>query len=137
MKKKIALILALCMLVSCFNIMISATDIIPYVLQWDNIISVIGDLTFTGRTGCYGMVIRGADDVDSITATATLYYKNANGNWIDMHKDWTYSVEGSTLTIDENFIGVTGREYKVELEATVYVGNDGEPVSDTAINTCP
>ena len=106
-------------------------------LLWDNIIFVTGGISFNGNNGTYSACIEGQSDVNRITATATLYYKNSSGKWIEIPMNWSYDVSDSTLTIGESFTGVSGREYKVELNATVYMNGYGESVSKTSTKTCP
>lgn len=52
-------------------------------------------------------------------------------------KKWTYSVDDEELYIDEDFTGVSGREYKIELSGTVYKDGYGEAISETTTKTCP
>ena len=138
MKKRIALLLIGCLFISCFFVPITAASTETYgVYRWTNVKHVSGMITFSGTSGNYYMEIAGASGVNMITATATLYYKNSSGNWVEIPKDWTYSVNDDELIIYENFTGVSGREYKVELEATVYKDGYGEPVSKTTTKTCP
>ena len=138
MKKRIIMMLIGCLLLSCICLPISAAGSAGYELyRWTNIRHVIGMITFNGTGGNYYMEIAGTSGVNKISATATLYYKNSSGNWVEIPKDWTYSVNDDKLTIDEDFTGVSGREYKVELEATVYKDGYGEPVSKTTTKTCP
>lgn len=138
MKKLIALILIGCLFIPCLCVPIIATDSGSFGLyRWSNIAYISGSVFFNGTSGNYSMVIIGDTGVNKITATATLYYKNSSGNWVEIPKDWTYSVNSDQLTIDEDFTGVSGREYKVELEATVYKDGYGEPVSKTTTKTCP
>ena len=83
------------------------------------------------------MTVEGETDVSRISATATLYYKNASGNWIEIPKNWSYDVRDDILLVDESFTGVSGREYKIVLDATVYLNGYGEPVTKTTYGTCP
>lgn len=57
--------------------------------------------------------------------------------WIVVPKNWTYSVDADKLIIDEDFTGVSGREYKIELSGTVYKDGYGESISETHTKTCP
>lgn len=135
MKNKIALVLlSLIMVMSCI-IPIGADNSEYDVYRWDNVLSLVGSISFDGSTGNYSMTIRGASGVDRITATATLYYKNANNKWIEVSTDWSYDVESNRLYIDEDFAAVEGRTYKVELDAVVYKDGYGESVSKTTTKT--
>ena len=138
MKQILKLILIIAALITILLIPIGANDIIENnVLRWTNIISVNGSISFNGTSGLYKMIIRGQNDVTNITATATLYYKNSSGSWVEIPKDWSYDVDDNILTINETFTAVSGREYKVEFEATVSTPDYDEPVQDTQIETCP
>ena len=138
MKKRILMMLMGCLLLSCMYHPISAADSGSYGLyRWTNIAYIDGTITFNGTSGNYSMAIIGAGGVSKITASTTLYYKNSSGNWVEIPKDWTYSVNSDLLIINEDFTGVSGREYKVELEATVYKDGYGEPVSKTTTKSCP
>ena len=57
--------------------------------------------------------------------------------WIVIPKNWTYSVNADKLSIDEDFTGVSGREYKIELSGNVYKDGYSEPISETHTKTCP
>lgn len=138
MKQILKLILIIAALITILLIPIGANDIIENnVLRWTNIISVNGSISFNGTSGLYKMIIRGQNDVTNITATATLYYKNSSGSWVEIPKDWSYDVDDNRLIISETFTAVSGREYKVEFEATVSTPDYDEPVQDTQIETCP
>ena len=45
--------------------------------------------------------------------------------------------DADKLIIDEDFTGVSGREYKIELSGTVYKDGYGEAISKTTTKTCP
>ena len=138
MKQILKLILIIAALITILLIPIGANDIIENnVLRWRNIVSVNGSISFNGTSGLYKMIIRGQNDVTNITATATLYYKNSSGSWVEIPKDWSYDVDDNRLIISETFTAVSGREYKVEFEATVSTPDYDEPVQDTQIETCP
>ena len=57
--------------------------------------------------------------------------------WIEIPQNWTYSVDAEELYIDEDFTGVSGREYKIELSGNVYKDGYSEPISETHTKTCP
>ena len=135
MKKRIiSLVLSAVLLLGiCVPVLASEDDgIMPC---WTNIVTVGGGVTFAGTSGNYSMVIEGATGVSRITATATLYYTNVRGNWMKS-TTWTYDVYEDELNIDEDFTGISGRDYKVELSATVYMNGYGEPLTRTDKATC-
>ena len=59
-----------------------------------------------------------------ISYYSTLIQKNPN---------WQYA----GVFADEDFTGVSGREYKIELSGTVYKDGYGEAISKTTTKTCP
>lgn len=137
MKRKIVLLLIGCIIISCLCGSISAANSDSYDLyRWTNILSVEGRISFDGTDGNYSMVITGVSDVSKITATAKLYYKSANGNWVEDPKNWTYSVDDYELIVDEDFKGVKGRDYKVIIDASVYRKGSSEKVTKTSTGTC-
>ena len=137
MKRKIAIILVGVMMALCMGTALCASNSGVELYRWDNVSSMMGVIVFDKTAGNYSMVVNGASGVTKITATATLYYKNTSGKWVATSTKWTYNVDGSRLVIDEDFTGVSGREYKVELEATVYKNGSGEKVTNTSTKTCP
>ena len=104
--------------------------------RWSNIMSVETRLTFDGRSANYSAIITGANDVNNITASAVLYFKNSDGDWVEIPMNWTYDEDVSELVISEDFRGVIGREYKVELSAMVYMNGYGEPLKKTSTKVC-
>lgn len=138
MKKSTSLLLIGCIILSCLCISITAADSGNYGLyRWTNVRSIDGKISFNKTNGNYTMTVLGDSGVNKITATATLYYKNSSGKWIVVPKNWTYSVDADKLIIDEDFTGVSGREYKIELSGTVYKDGYGEAISKTSTKTCP
>ena len=138
MKKLTSLLLIGCIILSCLCISINAAGSGNYGLyRWTNVRSIDGKISFNKTNGNYIMTVLGDGGVNKITATATLYYKNSSGKWIVVPKNWTYSVNADKLIIDEDFTGVSGREYKIELSGTVYKDGYGESISETTTKTCP
>ena len=138
MKKLTSLLLIGCIILSCLCISITAADSGNYGLyRWTNVRSLQGSITFNRTSGNYTMSVIGDSGVTKITATAILYYKNSSGKWIVVPKNWTYSVDDEELYINEDFTGVSGREYKIELSGTVYKYGYGKAISETTTKTCP
>ena len=137
MKRKIAIILVGVMMTLCMGVWLYASDGGFELYRWDNVSSIMGGISFDRTSGNYSVVVSGASGVSKITATATLYYKNSSYEWVETSTKWTYNVDSRRLLIDEDFTGVSGREYKVELEATVYKNGYGEEVTHTSTKTCP
>lgn len=135
MKRKIISLIVACILISCTCIPIIASEVGSYSLNWANILSITGTLTFEDNTGNYSMVIEGKEGTEMITAQATLFYKNNRGNWVEIPQNWKYSVDSDVLFIDEDFTAVVGRTYKIELETTVYIDGVGETETKTTTKT--
>ena len=135
MIKRIAVFMCILMVSMCLCVALNAAE---NVLLWENIDDVYGgNLVFSGRAGNYYIEIYGQSGVEMITATVTLYFKNSSGVWVEMPMDWSYSVESDELIIDEDFTGVSGRQYKAVLDATVTKAGYDEPLTKTSIVTCP
>ena len=137
MKRKIAFLLAVIMAMTMLCMSVNAAQPVEYGLQWDNIFMVRGGvLSFNGTSGNYSVSIIGNVGVERITATVDLYYKNFWGSWVEVDMGWEYDVDSDTLSIDEDFTGVSGREYKAVLTATVYLDGVGEEVTKTSTADC-
>lgn len=93
-------------------------------------------MIFDGTTGYVAGVVEGNLGVTHITATVKLYYKNSNGDWIEIPKNWNYDVYDDSLDIDKNFTGTSGVEYKAVLSTHVYK-NVWEDAEKSATATCP
>ena len=103
---------------------------------WDNIATLTPTLIFYNNTGYLSVTIQGENETSNITATARLYYKSTSGSWIEISQNWDYDVDQTALYITETFSGVSGREYKVEIDIEVTVGNYTESESVTVTATC-
>ena len=132
MKKSFAFLLVVVLLVTCLSVSVGAAD-----ARWVNAAAIDDQITFSGTSGEYSAMIEGKSGVTKITAIATLYYKNSAGNWIEMSTDWSYSESSDILVIEEDFTGVSGREYKVVLDIVVYKGTSSESITQTVTKTCP
>lgn len=131
-------IMALAIVVIMAVVMCCSIQAAEGALMWENISYCYGgNLDFSGRSGNYYIEIYGQSGVEMITATVTLYFKNSSGVWVEMPMDWSYSVESDELIIDEDFTGVSGRQYKAVLDATVTKDGYDEPLTKTSIVTCP
>ena len=103
---------------------------------WENITVFQPTLMFSGTTGYLYVNIKGESATTNITATARLYYKNTSGSWVEIAQNWDYDVDRNSLSITESFSAVSGREYKVEIDIEVTVGNYTETDSKTVTGTC-
>lgn len=141
MKKRIAAILITCVMI-IVSTMISVhgavpVDPNPIVPMWDNTNTFTAYLVFSGTTGDITSTIVGKSGVSNITAEVKLYYKNASGSWVNDSREWNYDIDQMYLTIRESFDGVPGREYKIEIKATLTKNGVEEDISKSATGTCP
>lgn len=109
----------------------------PLTPMWDNTNTFTAYLVFSGTTGNITSTIMGKSGVSNITAEVKLYYKNSYGSWIKDSREWNYDVDQMYLTIRESFSGVPGREYKIEINATLTKNGVEEDISKTATAICP
>ena len=138
MKRRIiSLFLTLVMVLSIMPAAINAAVADPIIPLWDNVNTFNATLTFNSTTGNVKVNVIGQSGVSNITAEIRLYYKNTAGSWIEINKDWDYSVNQRYLIVSESFTGVAGREYKIEVSGTVTKNGYAEAISDTATATCP
>lgn len=105
--------------------------------MWDNANTFVAYLTFSGTTGDIVSTIMGKTGVSNITAEVKLYYKNSSGSWVKDSREWNYDVDQMYLAITESFTGVPGREYKIEINATLTKNGVEEDISKSATGTCP
>jgi len=137
MKRIISLIIVCCLMIIAIPSTISAAQKEPISPMWTNVNGLNAFITFSGSTGNVTVLIVGKSGVTNITADVKLYYKNTSGSWIEISTDWDYNVNQMTLTINESFDAVAGREYKIEVDGSVTKSGYAEPISTTASATCP
>lgn len=138
MKKRIiSWLMICCIMLSIIPLAVQAARPDPILPQWTNTITASASLSFNGTTGNVTVSVVGLNGVTNITADIRLYYKDTRGSWIEIEKDWHYDVDQMTLTAPESFTGVSGREYKIEVDITVTKGGYAEPIFKTATATCP
>lgn len=137
MKKKIALIMSLLMLLTCClpTTAIAATsdEIMP---MWDNISQLRNSITFNGTSGSVVGYVYGDSGTTSIKGTLKVYKQTSSGAWSLVGYDsGTSSSVSLLLTVD--FTGVSGGYYKSVLTTTVYINGVGEEATRTSYKTCP
>lgn len=103
--------------------------------RWDVTVMVDMELSFSGNSGTAGVFIAANPGTDNITATLTLYRLNNAGDWVEQ-MSWDYDVNDDYLSAIETFTGTSGREYKLELEATVTKGSSSDNISKTVYESC-
>ncbi len=138
MKKRIlSVCLLCCMLLSVWALPVFAAQKEPILPQWTNTSVVTGTLDFQGTTGYVTVSVSGKSGVSNISAEIKLYYKNANGTWVEYPQGWSYSVDQQVWAVEETFTGLRGCEYMIELTAYVTKNGYTEIVTKTATDTCP
>ena len=103
----------------------------PVAIQpfWLNVDSLRTSLTFSGNTAVCGARIIAVPGVVSITATALLERKNANGTYTEV-KTWTgLSSSTTSLIFDGSHNVTTGYTYKLTITANVTRSGSTEIVS--------
>ncbi len=128
MKKIICVLIAMFLLLGQITIAIGASDIMP---RWDNTYMVSCEVTFSGTNGTVYSRIRGVADATKIRGTLVLYENN------DDIITWNIDVDGSFWSVLETFEGVSGKTYKLELEAEVYKDGVWEDIEKSHSSTCP
>lgn len=138
MKKRLfSLVMICCLLFALVPTGVHAAQKEPISPLWTNTNSVYAAINFNGTTGNVTVSITGQSGVSNITADVKLYYKNTAGTWTEIVKGWSYDVNQMYLIVSESFTGVPGREYKIEVSATVTKNGYGESISKTATEVCP
>ena len=103
--------------------------------RWDIADRVDVFLSFDGNSGTAEVFIKADADTDNITATMTLYRLNNAGAWIEQ-MSWDYDVDASALSAVETFNGASGREYMLELTATVTKDGVSNSITRTVYEFC-
>ncbi len=138
MKKRLfMLILSCCMLLSVLPIAANAAQKPVIEPRWTNTMGVTTSMSFDGTTGYVAVSVAGHSGVTNISGDIQLYYKNASGNWVEIPKDWDFSIDRVVFGTEVSFTGVPGREYKAVMTATVTKNGYDEPISKTATDVCP
>jgi len=107
---------------------ISDGQITPY---WTNTSSINLYLSFTSSTANCSAIVRGKTGTTKITGTATLARKNTNGTYTIV-KTWSgLSTNSNELIFNESYSVSSGYTYKLTINATVYMGSNGENVSSS------
>lgn len=136
-KRIVAIIMTLCLMFSLVPATVHAAQVEPLQPMWDNTQTFTANLGFSNTNGSVTVYIRGQFGVTNITADVSLFYKNDSGGWEEIEKDWEYTTSQRELTITEHFDGEAGREYKIEVSATVTMNGYTEELSKTATKVCP
>ena len=125
-----------CIFFSLLTVSTNAAEAPAVQPRWTNTNSMGFAISFNGNMGYLNTSITGLPGTTNNTADVKLYYKDANGNWVDTNLSWHYDEDMMLLRKNETFTGVVGREYKAELTATVLKDGYREPLSKTATDIC-
>lgn len=117
--------LILCV-VLCIPIM--AQTVVPF---WNGVDSAGCLLTFNGTTGTVSASIRGGSNVTAIQGTLKLYWG------IFKLDEWIINESDNYWHVLETFDAVSGRNYKLKLDAQAYSDGAWEDVSDEYSAECP
>ncbi len=125
------------MLVSALPIAVNAAQKPEIETQWTNTMGVTTYVSFVDTTGYVVVSITGRSGVTNITGDIQLYYKNTNGDWVEIPKDWDFSVDILMYGTELKFTATPGREYKAVMTATLTKNGICETISKTATEVCP
>ena len=128
---KIAMtVLALILAISAVTVSVGALQ--P---RWNGGSYVELELSFDVNTGTAYVYIEGNNGTDNICATMTLYRLNNAGAWVKQ-MSWAYDANAEYLCASENFTGASGRDYKLELTATVTKDGASDTITRTVYDSC-
>ena len=138
MKKRLFMfVMICCMLISVLPVATHAAQIPEVQPQWANTLGVTTYVSFVGSTGYVVVSITGYSGVTEISGDIQLYYKNASGAWVEIPKDWAFSVNRMVYGTEVTFAASPGREYKAVMSAVVTKNGYNESISKTATEICP
>ncbi len=134
MKKMISVILA-CVLIITTGMSTSAA--LPETIEplWDNIATIVNDMSFNGTSGNASASIVGKSGTTKITGTLTVY-RQSGDNWIYVGQD-SDTVTTGYMALSVDFNGYSEVNYKSVFSITVTRNGMSESESDTAYKTCP
>ena len=136
MKKVISVLslvaLLVCLLVPC----VCATGSDGIMPRWTGVRNVSAFLDFYGTEGEATLTSTKDSDSTKIEGVVTIY-KWVNGQWVYVDS-MSKSVTRGTLGIAIVFDGISGVQYKMEVEITAYNGTTViEEITDVKYATCP
>ena len=136
MKKVISVLslvaLLVCLLVPC----VCATGSDGIMPRWTGVRNVSAFLDFYGTEGEATLTSTKDSDSTKIEGVVTIY-KWVNGQWVYVDS-MSKSVTRGTLFIALVFDGISGVQYKMEVEITAYSGTTViEEITDVKYATCP
>ncbi len=98
---------------------------------WQNAHDVTCTLSFDETDGTAYCNIYAKSGTTSIKGTLMLYCVN------NPMRTWNINTTQNTVTIDKNFIGISGKAYRLVLDVNIVTNGVSEPVRVTKTATCP
>lgn len=131
MKKVLAAILSVCVMLSITVVPVSAVEqgIIGIQPLWTNTNSINLALSYSGSTATWSGVIQGQPGTTKIEATFTLAKKNTNGTYTNL-KSWTASSSNFLLSATNTYSSVSsGTTYRITVTSKVTRNGTTETVT--------
>lgn len=98
---------------------------------YDNARKVDCTLSFDGTAGSVSCKIQGVSGTTSIKGTLTLYCVNT------VIRTWNIDASKASVSIDDDFTGVSGKWYRLTLDVDVTANGVTEPIWKTTTRQCP
>lgn len=98
---------------------------------YDNARRVDCTLSFDGTAESVSCKIQGASGTTSIKGTLTLYCVNS------VIRTWNIDTSKTSVSIDDDFTGVSSKWYRLTLDADVTANGVKEPIGKTTTRQCP
>ena len=98
---------------------------------YDNASDVICNISFNGTAGSVSCKIQGVSGTTSIKGTLTLYCVN------NVIRTWNIDTSKTSVSIDDDFTGVSSKWYRLTLDADVTANGVTEPIWKTTTRQCP
>ena len=98
---------------------------------YDNASDVICNISFNGTPGSVSCKIQGVSGTTSIKGTLTLYCVNS------VIRTWNIDTSKTSVSIDDDFTGVSSKWYRLTLDADVTANGVTEPIWKTTTRQCP
>ena len=98
---------------------------------YDNASDVICNISFNGTAGSVSCKIQGVSGTTSIKGTLTLYCVNS------VIRTWNIDTSKTSVSIDDDFTGVSSKWYRLTLDADVTANGVTEPIWKTTTRQCP
>ena len=136
MKKVISILSLVALLVCLMAPCVCATGSVGVMPRWTGVVDVRAFLDFYGTEGEATLSSTKGSSATKLEGVVTIY-KWVNGQWVYVDS-MSKSVTRGTLFIAFVFDGISGVQYKMEVEITAYSGTTViEEITDVKYATCP